>query len=68
MSSLFISQFSHYLPDERIDNNYFLDINGLTNEWIFQRTGIVTRSRASRRENTNTMAIEAVKNLHSDLT
>ena len=49
-----------YVPESRIDNAYFENVNGLTDDWIVQRTGIRTRSRAAAGENVDTMALEAV--------
>ena len=51
----------HYVPSQRVDNDYFLDINGLTADWILQRTGIRTRSKCADGENQNTMAMEAIE-------
>jgi 3-oxoacyl-[acyl-carrier-protein] synthase-3 len=68
---MYIEALSHYLPEKIIPNDYFLNVNGLTNDWIIARTGIKTRRKAATGENTNTMAIEAVKNLqdqNGDLT
>lgn len=59
---MFINATGYYIPSMRVHNDYFLDLNGLTSEWIQQRTGIVTRSKASEEENTETMGIDAVKN------
>jgi 3-oxoacyl-[acyl-carrier-protein] synthase-3 len=39
-----------------------LNVNGLTGEWIEQRTGIVTRSKAEANENINTMSVKALQN------
>jgi 3-oxoacyl-[acyl-carrier-protein] synthase III len=64
---MFIIKASHYLPETIVPNAYFLDVNGLSDEWIFQRTGIKTRVRASAEENTNTMAIEAARKLSDQL-
>jgi 3-oxoacyl-[acyl-carrier-protein] synthase-3 len=50
---MFINSIGHYLPSLRIPNSYFLPLNGLTDEWIFTRTGIKTRSKASAKENTH---------------
>lgn len=61
MSNLYINAIGHYLPKEIIPNDYFLTMNGLSDEWISKRTGIKTRVRCSEDENGNTMAIEAVK-------
>ncbi len=58
---MFIVSLGHYLPEIIVPNEYFEKINGLTNDWIVARTGIQTRRRASKDENTNTMALEAVK-------
>lgn len=50
----------HYVPSGRIPNEYFEKVNGLTSEWILQRTGIRTRSKANADENCDSMALEAV--------
>jgi 3-oxoacyl-[acyl-carrier-protein] synthase-3 len=57
---MFINTVSHYLPDQRIHNDSFKELNGLEDEWIFERTGIRTRSKVDSGENANTMAVEAV--------
>ncbi|MFA8449610.1 MAG: 3-oxoacyl-ACP synthase III family protein [Bacteroidales bacterium] len=57
---MFINAIAHYLPKEEVHNDYFLR-NGLTDEWIFQRTGIKTRKKASPSENSHTMGLEAVQ-------
>lgn len=59
---MFLNSLGHYVPTERVHNDYFLEVNGLTGEWIKQRTGIETRSKAGADENVNTMAIAAVEN------
>lgn len=59
---MFINAIGHYLPEQRVPNEYFKSVNGLTDEWIFARTGIKTRTKARIDENTNSMGIEAVKN------
>ena len=51
----------YYIPKTRIPNDYFLKVNGLTSDWIYQRTGIETRSKASEKETMNMMCCEAVK-------
>ena len=40
---MFINATGFYIPEQRIHNDYFLPINGLSGKWIEQRTGIVTR-------------------------
>ncbi|MDN4166986.1 ketoacyl-ACP synthase III [Cytophagales bacterium LB-30] len=58
---MFINRVAHYIPDLVIPNAHFEKLNGLTNDWILERTGISERRRATEGENTNTMALEAVK-------
>ena len=58
---MYINAMGHYVPSQRVDNDYFLDINGLTADWILQRTGIRTRSKCADGENQNTMAMEAIE-------
>lgn len=60
---MFLNSIAHYLPSTVISNEYFLDKNGLTDEWIFTRTGIKDRRKASPGENANTMSLEAVNRL-----
>ena len=50
----------HYVPSARVTNDYFERINGLTSEWIVQRTGIVSRAKAAADENSDSMAIAAI--------
>lgn len=59
---MYINSMGTYVPKERIGNDHFLEINGLTPEWIEQRTGIKTRSKASAEENVDTMGIAAIEN------
>ena len=59
---MFINTTGFYVPEERVHNQHFLELNGLTSEWIEQRTGIKTRSKAKSEENINTMGLEAIKN------
>ncbi len=57
---MYINAIGHYIPSGRVPNEYFLNVNGLTSDWIMQRTGIKTRSKASEEESVDTMALEAV--------
>ena len=52
---MFINATGFYVPEERVDNQHFLELNGLTSEWIEQRTGIRSRSKAKAEENINTI-------------
>ncbi len=58
---MFINTTGFYVPEERVHNDHFLELNGLTSEWIEQRTGIITRSKAKAEENINTMGLEAIR-------
>ncbi len=59
---MYINAIGHYIPENRISNEYFKELNGLDPDWIIQRTGIETRSRCGENENIDTMAFEAVEN------
>ncbi len=59
---MYINATGYYVPAGRVDNAHFLDVNGLTADWIEQRTGIKTRSKAGADETSDTMAIEAIEN------
>ncbi len=59
---MFINSTGYYIPQNRIPNDYFIKVNGLTSDWIYQRTGILSRSKASDKETMNMMCKEAVKN------
>ena len=68
---MYINSMGHYIPSARVTNDYFEKVNGLTPEWILQRTGIQSRSKAQADENCDTMALQAVedalKNLPYDI-
>lgn len=59
---MYINATGFYVPEERVPNQHFFELNGLTSEWIEQRTGIKTRSKARPNENINTMGLEAIRN------
>lgn len=58
---MYINSIGCYVPEGRVDNEYFKDVNGLTSDWIVQRTGILTRSKAGEGENVDTMGMAAVE-------
>lgn len=63
---MYINRISAYIPEQIISNSYFKDINGLSDEWIEERTGIKERRKAGPEENSSTMGIAAVQaGLHS---
>lgn len=59
---MYINSMGHYVPEARVNNEYFETVNGLTPDWILQRTGIESRSKAAPDENVNTMGLAAVEN------
>lgn len=59
---MYINAIGHYIPSNRVSNDYFKELNGLDADWIVQRTGIESRSRCEEGENVDTMAFEAVEN------
>ncbi len=58
---MYIVQVSSYIPETKVTNAHFSELNGLTDEWILSRTGIEERRKVGPDENTNTMAVEAIK-------
>ncbi len=59
---MYINSTGHYVPELRVPNSYFLDVNGLTDEWIVKRTGIKTRSHTAPGEGHNSMGLAAIEN------
>lgn len=64
---MYINSMGFYVPAGRVTNDHFLEVNGLTSEWIEQRTGIKSRSKVGEGENIDTMAISAVEDALKDL-
>ncbi len=60
---MYIHAVSHYLPTAVVDNEHFTQLNGLSSDWITERTGIAQRRKAGPGENTNTMSVIAVQRL-----
>ncbi|PLW98707.1 MAG: 3-oxoacyl-ACP synthase [Marinilabiliales bacterium] len=63
---MFINNASFYIPEGRLENDFFSSKYNLSHEFIYQRTGIVSRSIASEDENTNTMSVSSVEKLITD--
>ena len=59
---MYINSTGFYVPEQRVDNHHFLELNGLTDEWIAKRTGIRTRSRVGEGEGHNSMGLDAIEN------
>lgn len=64
---MYINSMGFYVPAGRVTNDHFLEVNGLTSEWIEQRTGIKSRSKVGEGENIDTMAISAVEDALKNL-
>ena len=64
---MIINLVTDYIPLIVIPNEYFFVNYGITNEDIISKCGIKQRCRTEPNENTNSMAIEAVKKALPDL-
>ncbi|MBI5218527.1 MAG: ketoacyl-ACP synthase III [Bacteroidia bacterium] len=64
---MIINIVTDYIPDIVIPNAYFFANYGITKEEIISKSGITQRRRTKAGENTNTMAIEAVKKAFFEL-
>ena len=64
---MYINATGFYVPAGRVDNDHFLEINGLTSEWIVQRTGIRTRSIVGEGEGSDSMGLAAIDNALASL-
>ncbi len=60
---MYIVGISGFIPETVVPNSHFSEVNGLTEEWILSRTGIRERRKVGEGQNTNTMAVDAVKSL-----
>lgn len=58
---MYINSTGYYIPEKRVPNSYFADLSGKDEEWFYQRTGMISRARATERETLDYMGIEAVK-------
>ncbi|WP_400190173.1 3-oxoacyl-ACP synthase III family protein [Hymenobacter sp. B81] len=58
---MYLHHVAAYLPTAVVANDHFTRRNGLSSDWIMERTGIRERRRAAPGENTNTMAVEAAR-------
>ncbi len=64
-ADLYLNYVSAYLPAQVVTNEHFTRLNGLSDEWIIERTGIRERRKAGPDEDTNTMGIAAVEALRA---
>lgn len=58
---MYINSTGFYVPTGRVYNDHFLDVNGLTSEWIVKRTGILSRSKAGEGEGHDSMGLAAIE-------
>jgi 3-oxoacyl-[acyl-carrier-protein] synthase-3 len=59
---VYINATGYYVPSQRVPNSYFASLYGKPEEWFTQRSGIVTRSRATQKETRDYMCRKAVEN------
>lgn len=64
---MYINSTGYYIPVGRVYNDHFLNINGLTSDWILKRTGISSRSKAAENEGHNSMGLNAIEDAVSKL-
>lgn len=64
---MFINSTGFYVPSGRVYNDHFLEVNGLTSDWILKRTGINSRSKAGEGEGHNSMGLAAIENAVKEL-
>lgn len=64
---MYINSTGYHVPKLRINNDYFLNVNGLSDEWIYKRTGIRSRSKAAPGEGHNSMGLSAIENAMTHL-
>ena len=57
---MYINTTGYYIPNGRVYNDHFLNVNGLTSDWILKRTGIFSRSKAAENEGHNSMGLNAI--------
>lgn len=53
----------YFIPADRVPNSYFAGLHDKPEGWFVQRTGIITRARASAKETVDYMSIKAVNDL-----
>jgi 3-oxoacyl-[acyl-carrier-protein] synthase-3 len=61
----YIRAIGMYVPDQRIENDYFEKTLDTTSEWIVSRTGIRTRYHARPDEFTSELCVKAVQDMTS---
>lgn len=64
---MYINSTGYYIPEGRVYNDHFFNINGLTSDWILKRTGINSRSIAAKNEGHNSMGLDAIADALSKL-
>lgn len=59
---MFLNSVGYYVPQKRVDNQYFSLLNNLDEDWFIKRTGIHTRSRTLDYETVDFMSVQATNN------
>ena len=49
---MYINATGYYVPEGRVDNDHFLEVNGLTSDWIYKRTGIKAPKQEKAKDTT----------------
>lgn len=57
----YLHHVASHLPEAVVTNEHFTQLNGLSSEWIIERTGIRERRKVGPGENGNTMAVAAAQ-------
>jgi 3-oxoacyl-[acyl-carrier-protein] synthase-3 len=62
MTKTYINATGYYIPEKRVPNSYFAALHGKPESWFVQRSGIITRARATDKETIDYMSLKAVEN------
>jgi 3-oxoacyl-[acyl-carrier-protein] synthase-3 len=60
-TTVYINSTGFFIPSERVPSSYFAELHDKPEEWFLQRSGILTRSRASAHETIDYMSVKAVR-------
>lgn len=58
---MYLNAIAHYYPADILPNAHFAALYDVTPDWLETRTGIRERRKANPQENTQTMAVEALR-------
>lgn len=57
---MYINSTGYYIPEARVGNDHYAKILGVTPDWLVQRSGVQTRSRAGENDTIESMGMEAL--------